>query len=80
MHRWIGVLTALASIMIVNVIFVPTGFPWTAIGSAGLTLAAAVWIRAKSERSTAQVIAGVGAEPTSAPRRRGPSAMKPFFI
>ena len=78
MHRWIGVLTTLASIMIVNVIFVPTGFPWTGIGFAGLTLAAAVWIRARSNRSTAQVIAGAEAEPTL--RRRGPSAMKSFFI
>jgi hypothetical protein len=80
MRRWIGVLAMVASIMIVNIIFVPTGFPWTGLGFAALVLAAAGWIRARSERSMGEVIAGVDAEPRSVRRRVGPSAMKSFFI
>jgi hypothetical protein len=65
--RWIRLAGLAASFSVLGGLFFPRGFPWIGLGAVSLALLGALWLRARSPRSMAQVIDSVEAEPVFAP-------------
>jgi hypothetical protein len=63
--RWIRLAGMAASVAVIGGLFFPNGFPWIGLGTVSLALLGALWLRARSPRSMAQVIDDVDGEPAA---------------
>ena len=77
--KWTHLVSLAASMSVVWAVFSPYGFPWMGLVWASLALSVALWLRMRSTRSIAHVLADVEAEPVravAAPRPVGVMAPK----
>lgn len=65
-NHWTSVVTVVASMSVICVIFVPYGFPWTGLAWSSFALLAAALMAMRSTRSIRQVIDDIETEPRPA--------------